>query len=163
MNTEKTILAERLKAAMERRNISPAELCKRTQIGKSSMSEYLSSKFTPKADKIYDIARALGISPLYLQGIIETENEADITAEDKAVLSIFHKLNDHGQKTIIATMKSYTLMPEFSAVSFDQAAKDILINPVFPDAQEHNAALARELRILKNQERAAAREAKTKK
>ena len=162
MDAEKNTLAERLKAALAKRNMTPAELCKRTKIGKSSMSEYMAGKFTPKADKIYDIARALGISPLYLQGKIDTENE-DVTDEDKAVLAIYHKLNDMGKKTIIATMKSYTLMPEFSAVSFDQAAKDILASPLFPDAQEHNAALARELRILKNQEKAAARDAKNKK
>ena len=154
MNNEKTVLAERLKAAMEKRKISSAELCKRTKIGKSSMSEYLAGKFTPKADKIYDIALALGVSPLYLQGIIETENEADITPEDKEVLSIFHKLNDHGQKTIIVTMKSYTLMPEFSAVSFDQAAKDILTNPLFPADQEHHNALAEETRTQRRIEKA---------
>ena len=53
---------EQLKKAMQIRNISQGELCKRTGIPKSAMSQYMSGKFKPKQTRTYLIAEALRVN-----------------------------------------------------------------------------------------------------
>lgn len=53
---------------MEETGIRQVELCMRTGIGKSAMSQYLSGAFLPKHDKIRVIADALNVSEAWLMG-----------------------------------------------------------------------------------------------
>ncbi|MDD3049753.1 MAG: helix-turn-helix transcriptional regulator [Candidatus Cloacimonetes bacterium] len=73
--------SERLKQAMEEKNMSQADLCSLTGIGKSSISQYISGKNEPKTKAIEKIAEALQVSTAYMNGLIET-NEA---GEEKSV------------------------------------------------------------------------------
>ncbi|MBO5449240.1 MAG: helix-turn-helix transcriptional regulator [Ruminococcus sp.] len=74
--------AENLREAMDRRQISQAELCKRTGISKSFISQYLSGKFKPRDDKLAALAQALGTTKGALLGyesgkvnkVYETDN-----------------------------------------------------------------------------------------
>lgn len=59
---------ERLKEIMKERNVSQTELCARTKIPKSAMSQYISGAFKPKQDRTYLIARALNVSEAWLMG-----------------------------------------------------------------------------------------------
>ena len=59
---------ERLLEAMKAKGITQAELCKRTGIGKSAMSQYMSGKFNPKQTRTYLIATALNVSIPWLMG-----------------------------------------------------------------------------------------------
>lgn len=61
-------LIQRLKNVMSKKEISPAELSRRSGITPSSISDYLTGKYEPKQDKIDLIARALNISPAWLMG-----------------------------------------------------------------------------------------------
>lgn len=45
------------------------ELSKNTGINRSSISEYLSGSYQPKPDKIFKMAKALGVSPAFLMGV----------------------------------------------------------------------------------------------
>jgi len=56
----------RIKKIMASKGISQAELVRRTGIRASSISDWLSGKYTPKQDKIDLIASALGVSPAWL-------------------------------------------------------------------------------------------------
>ena len=67
------ILIERMKATMEKLDISAAELSRRTGIRSSSISDYLTGKYAPKQDKIDLIAEALGVSPVWLMGWADEE------------------------------------------------------------------------------------------
>lgn len=68
---------ERLNEVMVEKNISSAELCRRTGIPKSAMSQYRSGSFSPKADRIYIIAKALNVSEAWLMGYnVPQEREA---------------------------------------------------------------------------------------
>lgn len=60
--------ALRLKKAMEYRQMKQIELVEATGIGKSAISQYLSGKIVPKQDKIYLIAKALGVNEGWLMG-----------------------------------------------------------------------------------------------
>lgn len=59
---------ERLNDAMKINGISQTELCVRTQIPKSAMSQYMSGAFKPKQDRTYLIACALNVSEAWLMG-----------------------------------------------------------------------------------------------
>lgn len=62
------ILIERMKKIMSEKQISQAELAKRTGIRASSISDYLKFRYEPKQDKIYLIAAALNVDPSWLAG-----------------------------------------------------------------------------------------------
>ena len=59
-------IIERIKQIMAAKNISQAELVRRTGIRASSISDWLSGKYIPKQDKIDLMAAALGVSPAWL-------------------------------------------------------------------------------------------------
>lgn len=58
----------RLREAMAAAGISQSELCERTNIPKSAISQYLSGAFKPKQDRTYLLAQALGVSAAWLMG-----------------------------------------------------------------------------------------------
>lgn len=60
--------AENLRAAMEEKQITQSELCKRTGISKSFVSQYLSGKFKPREDKLTLLAQALDTTKGRLMG-----------------------------------------------------------------------------------------------
>lgn len=61
-------LIKRLKDLMETREITAAELSRKSGIRASSISDYLKGKYEPKQDKIDKLAEALSVSPAWLMG-----------------------------------------------------------------------------------------------
>lgn len=61
-------LIERMKLTMREKQVTQAELSKRTGIRASSISDYLNNRYEPKQDKIYLIAEALQVDPAWLSG-----------------------------------------------------------------------------------------------
>lgn len=72
--------AERLRLAMKRIDMKPVELCEKTGIGKSSISQYLSGEYEPKQKKLYLLAEALATTPSYLMGL--TDDPVDYDDDD---------------------------------------------------------------------------------
>ena len=70
--------AHRLKEAMNIRGLKAVDLCQRTNIHKSALSQYLSGKFVPKQGRLWEIAKALNVSEVWLMGYdvpMEAEND----------------------------------------------------------------------------------------
>ena len=63
---------ERLKIALEVRNIKPSELAAKTGFSHSLISQYLNGKFDAKNDKISAIADVLNVNESWLAGFSET-------------------------------------------------------------------------------------------
>ena len=61
-------IAERLKTDLEIRDISKSELSRKTGIGKSSISTYLTGEYEPKQKNIYKMALALNVNEAWLMG-----------------------------------------------------------------------------------------------
>lgn len=72
--------AERLKIAMELRNMKQVDLVERTGIGKSSISTYISGEYLPKQRNIYKLAQALNVSETWLMGF-DVEMERSLASE----------------------------------------------------------------------------------
>ncbi len=59
---------ERLKYAMNLSGLTQTDLCQKTKIPKSAMSQYISGKFKPKDDRTYLLAKALNVNEAWLMG-----------------------------------------------------------------------------------------------
>jgi len=80
--------ANRFKQALEMRDKKPADVAKETGIARSSLSEYLKSEYVPKQDKIFLIAKSLGVDPGWLMGADTEMNPSIVTAA--------HRINVYG-------------------------------------------------------------------
>lgn len=65
---DKVPCSVRLKKASLIRNMKQVDLCEKTKIKRSAMSQYFKGTFEPKADGIYLLAEALNVSEAWLMG-----------------------------------------------------------------------------------------------
>ena len=101
----KSNCSERIATALAIRNMKQSELCERTKIPKSAISQYISGAFEPKQDRIYLIARELDVSEAWLMGYdvpMERDkktspNESQLTEGEKMVLELFRKIPEDRQ------------------------------------------------------------------
>lgn len=61
-------LKDRLREALADNGMKPIELSEKTGIPKSMVSYYLSGKSQPKSDRLYILARTLGVDEAWLMG-----------------------------------------------------------------------------------------------
>ncbi len=92
---------EQLQKAMEQKEITQAELCKRTGITKSAMSQYLSGAFKPKQKRTYLLAKALNVNEAWLMGM---EN-ADMERHEPHPSGSDIHLTPHEKQLVIAYRK----------------------------------------------------------
>lgn len=71
------IIKERLRDAMQRKNMRQADLVVQTGIDKSQISSYLSGKYRPKQENLTLLAEALEVSEYWLLGIDERGGEEE--------------------------------------------------------------------------------------
>lgn len=67
---------ERLLEAFNDKDIKQSDLVRLTGIDKGSISLYMSGKVTPKGDKLYKLAVALGVTPEWLSGFNVPKNKS---------------------------------------------------------------------------------------
>ena len=117
--------AERLAEAMRIREVSQTELHNRTGINKSSISTYLKGEYEAKQNKVYEIARALSVSPAWLMGYDVSMNGEEkenaetggasapaIDLDEAAVLSQYRRLSPEGKEEIHKQLR-YRLQDEY--------------------------------------------------
>lgn len=68
MSVPNNALKDRLRLAMDLKDMRAIELSEKTGIPKSAISQYLSGYAKPKQDRIYLIAKALDINEVWLMG-----------------------------------------------------------------------------------------------
>lgn len=68
-----TKCGDRIKQRMGELGLNQADLCRKTGISKSTMSQYISGLYLPTQDKLYLLGKALHVSEAWLLGYeIET-------------------------------------------------------------------------------------------
>lgn len=77
-------ISNRLKTAMSIRDIKQADLVEKTGIPKGSISQYVSGYVEPKSDRIYLLAKALSVDPVWLMGM-DVPMEKQIASVDYMV------------------------------------------------------------------------------
>lgn len=84
-------IKNRLAEALAVRNMTAAELSRRSGIDKGSISNYLKGKFIPKQNKIGSMAKALNVSPSWLMGYPVTIDGKEYEPIDVSMLSEINK------------------------------------------------------------------------
>lgn len=112
--------SKRLAEALEIRNMKQTDLCKLARVPKSSLSLYLSGAYEPKQDRIYDMARVLGVSEAWLMGYdVPMERQknsppenAELSEGEKMWLELYHRLSGETRELLIHTMEGFDRLPK---------------------------------------------------
>jgi transcriptional regulator with XRE-family HTH domain len=92
-------IAKRMKLAMSTLNMSQSELVRKTGIGKSSISTYLTGEYEPKQKNLYKIANALNVNESWLMGYdVPMERKATTSNE---LLDMINSLDETRQKQVL--------------------------------------------------------------
>lgn len=113
----KETFSKRMKDAMQLRNMKQVELCERTGLGKSAISQYLSGTYEPKQKGVYEIAKALDVSEAWLMGydvpIERVEHiKTTITHEEKSFLDLFNQLDKSDKENLSNYINNVLLAAE---------------------------------------------------
>ena len=107
--------AARLKKALSIRNMTQVELCQKTKIPKSALSEYLKGLYEPKQDRLLILSEALNVDPVWLMGFdipMEKEHkkishdEMELTEGEKQVLELFRAIPEDQQPVVLAMIRA---------------------------------------------------------
>ena len=107
--------AKRIRMALNIRNMKQSELCRRTKIATSAMSEYLSGLYEPKQDKIYIMSEALNVDPVWLMGFDvpmekddkkRSPHEPTLTEGEKVMLDLFRQIPENQQPVVLAMIRA---------------------------------------------------------
>lgn len=108
---------DRIKEAMEIREIKQAELVERTGIDKGQMSSYLSGKYKPKQGNLERIARALFVDEAWLMGYdvpMERNGSKIVKVEEPPkIMQYYELLNDIGKHEATKRVEELTLVPRY--------------------------------------------------
>lgn len=108
---------DRIKEAMEIREIKQAELVEKTGIDKGQMSSYLSGKYKPKQGNLERIAKALFVDEAWLMGYdvpMERNGSKIVKVEEPPkIMQYYELLNDIGQHEATKQVKLLTEVPKF--------------------------------------------------
>ena len=127
---------KQLLKAMELKGITQTELCKRTQIPKSAMSQYMSGKFKPKQTRTYLIAKALNVSEAWLMGFDDVSMEREIEQANLSNIKNIEPIPTMVKVPLLGTiacgepiLADYINMPEKTKGTFALRCKgDSMIN-----------------------------------
>lgn len=114
---------DRLKEAMEIREIKQAELVEKTGIDKGQMSSYLSGKYKPKQGNLERIAKALFVDEAWLMGFdVPMERAVSTKEASPKIMQYYEKLNDIGKHEATKRVEEMTHAPQYMKEDTDYLA-----------------------------------------
>lgn len=105
----KTSCSTRLQTALATKNMTQSELCRKTGIPKSAMSQYVSGSFEPKQDRLFLIATALNVDEAWLMGYDVPMNKKSpviqLTEDEELLLDLFRSIPDDKKQMAIEMLR----------------------------------------------------------
>ena len=102
--------SERLRKAMDLKNVQPIELSKRTKIAQSSISEYLADKVQARQDKILLFSEALNVDPAWLMGadvpMERSKSTEEVIDESEELAQLMEELHKNPDLRILMSTSS---------------------------------------------------------
>jgi len=101
---EKAEIKDRIREAMELRELTQSELSEKAKIDKGQLSSYLSGKYKPRQRNIEALAKTLNVDEAWLMGFDspmepQLANENQFNSDDERTLILsYRKLNDKNKK-----------------------------------------------------------------
>ena len=90
------IFSQRLRQALDERNISASQLSIECGISKSTMSQYLSGQYAAKNERLERLAQALGCDPRWLMGHDVPMYAETSGSVSESVISVFSAISPDG-------------------------------------------------------------------
>lgn len=101
--------AHRLNKILNLRNMKPQDLCNKSGVSKSSISQYINGSHMPSNLSAGKMAKVLNVDPLWLMGFdVDMEKNEVYVANDKdlsVMIEYYNKLNDSGRIKAIERME----------------------------------------------------------
>lgn len=115
-----TTTSERLKEAMELRNIKQSELVEKTGINKGALSSYLAGRYSPKQGNLFLLAKALNVNEAWLMGAdVPMDRKRSSTSpralspDQEELLSDYEKLNREGKAAARERVRELTELSKY--------------------------------------------------
>lgn len=104
---------QRIAKALKIRNMKQTDLCKYAKVPKSSLSLYLSGAYEPKQNRIYDMAKALGVNEAWLMGydvpmernVKASPKEPQLNEGEKQMLELFRLVPEDKQELVLQMIR----------------------------------------------------------
>ena len=107
-------LPERLRVALNKREMKQIELARLTKIDSGTINNYLAGKYEPKQDKLGIIADALNVDPVWLMGYdVPMEREKDtpekiqLSEGEEMLLEMFRQIPQEQQRVFLEMGRVY--------------------------------------------------------
>lgn len=110
---KKASCSDRISYALNVRGMKQSELCIKTGIPKSAISQYISGEFKPKQDRVFLIAQALAVDEAWLMGYdvpMERQKEVsldkpELTEGEKVLLDLFNRVPEEQQEMVLQMIR----------------------------------------------------------
>lgn len=104
----------RIKKALEIRQMRQSDLCKLADVPKSSLSLYLSGAYEPKQDRIYSMALALNVSEAWLMGydvpidrkLGESPKQIALSEHEQFMVELFRRIPEDKQDMVLNVIQT---------------------------------------------------------
>lgn len=109
MANENVELKDRLQQALDRKGWKSVDLVEATGVPKGAVSYYLSGRSKPKADRLYIIAQALGVSEAWLLGYEVPMHRTDDQKKNDQLAKLIVRLRvDEGFYNTVSALAELT-------------------------------------------------------
>lgn len=104
----------RIKKALSIRCMKQSELCEKTKIPKSALSEYINGAYEPKQDRVFLMAQALDVDPVWLMGFdvpmekrkTISPSETQLTEGEATMLELFRLIPEDKQQLVLQMIRA---------------------------------------------------------
>lgn len=101
---------ERIKEMMQELNLRQSEICAKTGITKSALSNYINGTREPRQDALMMLSVPYGINPTWLMGLdVPMYTKDSVAFNDVTLLGKFKKLTPANQQVIMSTIDALLL------------------------------------------------------
>ena len=107
---------DRLRFAMDKNRLKAADLCRLTETPKSTMSQYLSGKREAKADKIFILAKALGVSEAWLLGYDVPMERTESQKRDDRLVQLVGRLRSDDEFAKVVELLDELQPQQFNSI-----------------------------------------------
>lgn len=103
----KASCADRMKIAMERLGMKPVDLCNKTRISKSTMSQYLSGEYEPSQERLEILSKALNVPEAWLMGYdLNLTVEFPLSQDESEILTMYRIAEPKIKEAVRSVLKS---------------------------------------------------------
>ena len=124
---------ERLAKLLSEQKLSQAELCRKTGIPKSAMSQYLSGCFKPRGERLETLAAVLGVSPAYLLGLEEAEKALPLSEQEMIFISYYRENCEFAEKVNLLLQNTQKGKVIFRAAKSESGKEAPTVERISPD------------------------------